>query len=261
MYLLRPLTIFGGAKVFPRVPVLFVQITLYVGPVLGVLARRKVIMTLNQWCATDVLLSMMGGTNETTESTVRVADVSGRKLLVSVQQQLPIGSAVKLSLNGNVILGEVHGTHFLSGAKHYVIFVDHIIPVTRRQVQPPLDVEAAQPRVDAPDPLAVLLRGIRESALLNSPAAPAFQSQVRQLEESLGKQPSSIVAARAVQLLAQFRNDTVNDMQGRFRLVNGTLHMMSLMLAEAAAEDERLANVRAQLGGIQNTLTACFAEA
>jgi hypothetical protein len=213
-------------------------------------------MALDPWRNGNIILSVLGGGN--IEVAARVEDVSGKKLLISVDRTLAIGSAVKLTWEGTTVLGEVQGTHTVEGQRFYVMGVEHVIGEPEgRSVRPSM-----RPARTADEPLAVLLKGVRESLLLRSPAVHAFHSRLQDLESAVGSRPAGEIATSAAQVLSAFRTAAAEDLQMRVQLINSTLHLVSVLLNEVAATDTRAAaEIQNHMGDLQATLSVLLAEA
>ena len=213
-------------------------------------------MALDSWRRGNIVLSVLGGSN--IEVAAHVEDVSGKKLLISVDKPLAIGAAVKLTREGTAVLGEVQGTHTVEGKRFYVMGVEHLISEPERT-----SVRAsARPALTVDEPLAVLLKGVRESLLVRSPAVRAFHARLKDLESAVGSRPAGEIATSAAQVLSGFRTAAAADLQTRVQVINSTLHLVSVLLNEVAATDTRAAaEIQNHIGDLQSTLSVLFADA
>ena len=213
-------------------------------------------MALDSWRNGNIVLSVLGGSS--IEVAAHVQDVSGKQLLISVDSPLAVGSAVKLTWQGTAVLGEVQGTHTVEGQRFYVLRVEHLIGNPERTSARPY--VRTVPTVD--EPLAVLLRGVRESLLVRSPAVDGFRSRLQDLESAVGLRPAGEIATSAAQVLSGFRTTAAAELQTRVQVIASTLHLVSVLLNEVAATDTRAAaDIQNHIGDLQSTLSVLFADA
>jgi hypothetical protein len=70
-------------------------------------------------------LAVLNGCN--TWANAQVEDMCGRQLLLSLEQPVSVGDTVKLTWDGNTILGEIQGTHTHHGKLCYVLLADQLL--------------------------------------------------------------------------------------------------------------------------------------
>jgi hypothetical protein len=75
----------------------------------------------------QLTLTVLDG--ESRQIRVSVQDVSGRKVLIAVNEHLKTGAAVSLNWNGNLILAEVQGAHIYNDKVCFILKARHFVRV------------------------------------------------------------------------------------------------------------------------------------
>ena len=160
-----------------------------------------------------------------------IEDVAGRRVLMVLDEVVPLGAALRVEWNNYIVLAEVQSLIDWQDRKAFVVEVEHLI---RQNTGEEPSSERIKPAPDQSADQSVAMRrllfGIRVAALnFDQSRYDAFQTSMNSLERRLDRDPSGAnclkISEEAVKALAAHRKHT---------LASVSSHLTDIRLVTAA---------------------------
>ena len=116
-----------------------------------------------------VTVSILGAAAGPIDVAGRIQDVQGRRILIHVDEVIPIGSSIRLQWRAHIVLGEITGTKQVNGTLQYVFEADQCVRVGPK---PPMPATRRLASSDV-QRLARTLKNVELAAALLEEAAAA----------------------------------------------------------------------------------------